>query len=75
MTIYVEGKIRRVVQPGDAKAREVEIPFSINHNGWFQWGHDTFILGENVELMELINAAVHEVNDLDPDDEVGDSDG
>lgn len=45
--MQIEGTITRVI---DGKERE--IPFLINQNGFFQWGHDTMILGDNVDLLE-----------------------
>jgi len=58
--IIIEGKITRTVDPGSGE-REVEIPFLINGNGFTQWGHDMMVLGENVELLEALAAAVAEV--------------
>lgn len=53
--IEIEGTITREID-----GREVEIPFSIGDYGYSQWGHDTMILGENVDLLEAIVEAINE---------------
>ncbi|MFD7247841.1 hypothetical protein ACFV6Y_38570 [Streptomyces massasporeus] len=71
--MIIEGTITRQVDPGNGK-REVEIPFLINtETGTYsQWGHDTMILGENVDFLEsLRNAACEAAADEDADDTMG----
>lgn len=52
----IEGTITREID-----GREVEIPFTINDNGsYFQWGHDTLLLGENAELLAALRDAAFE---------------
>jgi hypothetical protein len=48
----------------DIDGREVEIPFQIDHNGFYQWGNSTEILGENVELLEALGHAMFEASEL-----------
>lgn len=51
----IEGTVCRTLDDG----REVTIPFLIDKNrNYFQWGHDTMTLGENVELLEALRDAV-----------------
>lgn len=71
--MIIEGTIKRQVDPGNG-TREVEIPFLIDtETGTYsQWGHDQFILGENVEfLASLRNAACEAAADEDADDTMG----
>lgn len=48
---------------GCQPVRDVEIPFFIDTDDgtYSQWGHDTLILGENVELLEALRDAACEV--------------
>jgi hypothetical protein len=64
--ISVEGTITRKID-----GKEVEIPFLIGPNGYSQWGHDTLILGENVELLEALGNVVNEF-DYGEEDSDGD---
>jgi hypothetical protein len=58
--ILVEGIIRR-----ELCGKEREIPFLIKGDGTFaQWGHDTLLLGENVDLLEAMRDAVCDEEDL-----------
>lgn len=56
--MIIEGTITRQIDPGNG-TREVEIPFLINtETGTYaQWGHDQFVLGENVDLLEALRDA------------------
>lgn len=53
-TVIIEGNITRVID-----SREVKIPFYIDvENGTFgQWGHNTLVLGQNVDLLERLRDA------------------
>lgn len=59
--MIIEGTIKREIDPGNG-VREVEIPFLINTDtgDWSQWGHDTMVLGENVEMLEALCGAACE---------------
>lgn len=54
--MIIEGTIRRAIDPGSGGIRTVEIPFLIDTDDgtYSQWGHDTLILGENVDLLEAL---------------------
>jgi hypothetical protein len=57
--MIIEGTIKR-----DIAGRERAIPFYIDSTtGTFsQWGHDTLLLGENVDLLEALRDAACEQN-------------
>jgi hypothetical protein len=56
--MYIEGNITR-----DINGRRIEIPFYIDTltGTYSQWGHDTLLLGENVELLEALRDAACEI--------------
>ena len=56
--MYIEGNITRYIN-----GRRAEIPFYIATltGTYSQWGHDTFLLGENVELLEALRDAACEI--------------
>jgi hypothetical protein len=55
--MIIEGTIKR-----DLAGREREIPFFIDSTTgtYSQWGHDTLVLGENVDLLEALRDAACE---------------
>jgi hypothetical protein len=57
--MIIEGTIKREIA-----GRERAIPFYIDaaSGNWFQWGHDTLLLGENVDLLEALRDAACEQN-------------
>ena len=58
--MIIEGTIKRQIAAATNYVnREVEIPFLINtEDGTYsQWGHDTLVLGENVDLLEALRDA------------------
>jgi hypothetical protein len=59
MVMVIEGTIRRAIDPGSGGMRTVTIPFLIDTDDgtYSQWGHDTMILGENVDLLEALRDA------------------
>ena len=56
--MYIEGNITRHIN-----GRRTEIPFYIDTltGTYSQWGHDTLLLGENVELLEALRDAACEI--------------
>jgi hypothetical protein len=56
--MIIEGTLNRSIDN-----RKVEIPFYIDTltGTYSQWGHDTFTLGENVDLLEAIRDAACEI--------------
>jgi hypothetical protein len=59
--MIIEGTIKRQLA-----GREREIPYLIDTSSgsYFQWGHDTLLLGENVDLREALRDAACD-QDLD----------
>ncbi len=57
--MIITGTVRRAIDPGAGGMRTVEIPFLIDTDDgtYSQWGHDTMILGENVDLLEALRDA------------------
>ena len=57
--MIIEGTIAR-----DIDGRAIEIPFYIDtDDGVFsQWGHDTLLLGENVDLLKALRDAAVDVD-------------
>lgn len=67
--MIIEGTVRRAIDPGSGGMRTVEIPFLIDTDAgtYSQWGHDHFVLGENVDLLEALrDAAVGSVEEATP---------
>jgi hypothetical protein len=56
--MMIEGTINRRIDH-----RKVEIPFFIDTltGTYSQWGHDTLLLGENVDLLEALRDAACEI--------------
>lgn len=56
--MYIEGHITR-----DVNGRRTEIPFYIDTltGTYSQWGHNTGLLAENVELLEALRDAACEI--------------
>ncbi|WP_165762725.1 hypothetical protein [Mycolicibacterium vulneris] len=56
--MIIEGTVNRRIAN-----REVAIPFLVDtvSGNWFQWGHDTMTLGENVELLEALRDTACEI--------------
>jgi hypothetical protein len=53
--VSIRGTITRVID-----SREIEIQFTLDveRGGYHQWGQNTKVLGDNVDLMEAIVEAV-----------------
>jgi hypothetical protein len=56
--MYIEGTITRNIN-----GRRADIPFYIDTltGTYSQWGHDTLLLGENVDLLEALRDAACEI--------------
>jgi hypothetical protein len=56
-TVIINGNIRRIID-----GCEVDIPFWIDGEtgNYFQWGHPTLTLAQNVDLLAAISNAVRE---------------
>lgn len=63
--MIVEGTITRDITPEGGSTREVVIPFFIDTEtgNYSQWEHDTYVLGENVGVLEAMRDALMDVDE------------
>ena len=71
--MIIEGTIEREVNLGTEEEptwRKVTIPFQVDaeRGTYSQWGHDTMVLGENVDLLEALRDVAVEHSDESPEE-------